>query len=118
MIKRSPEPNTCCLSLPPTSSHSSSAPSYLGPTPEREAYRTISDPFPYSRTPLYSVCSRPRSFLEAEHWPDQTTRAPLSLPHLGKVTTTYGFVTLTQSPQMANQEALLCPPHTHTHTQG
>lgn len=38
--------------------------------------------------------------------PDPTARAALSLPHLPKVTTPYGFVTLGQSPQVTSEEAL------------
>ncbi|CAB1331471.1 unnamed protein product [Coregonus sp. 'balchen'] len=74
---------------------------------ERKAHRTISDPFIQRRSPLHRESSYPSPYLEPEHCPDPTTRAALSLPHLAKVTTPYGFVTLSQSPQMANEEALL-----------
>ncbi|XP_009583730.1 PREDICTED: C2 calcium-dependent domain-containing protein 4C-like [Fulmarus glacialis] len=37
---------------------------------------------------------------------DPTAQAALSLPHLPKVTTPYGFVTLGQSPQVTSEEAL------------
>ncbi|RXN02918.1 C2 calcium-dependent domain-containing 4C-like protein [Labeo rohita] len=49
--------------------------------------------------------------VEAEHCSDPASRAALSLPHLPKVTTPYGFVTLSKSPQMANEEALFFQGH-------
>ncbi len=51
------------------------------------------------------------SLLEAEHCSDPASRAALSLPHLPKVTTPYGFVTLSKSPKMANEEALFFQGH-------
>ena len=42
----------------------------------------------------------------AQAIPDPTARAVLSLPHLPKVTTPYGFVTLGQSPQVTSEEEL------------
>ncbi|TRY62336.1 hypothetical protein DNTS_025872 [Danionella cerebrum] len=42
---------------------------------------------------------------------DPASRAALSLPHLPKVTTPYGFVTLSKSPQMADEEALFFQVH-------
>ncbi|KAK2906998.1 hypothetical protein Q8A67_005983 [Cirrhinus molitorella] len=51
------------------------------------------------------------SLVEAEHCSDPASRAALSLPHLPKVTTPYGFVTLSKSPQMANEEALFFQGH-------
>lgn len=59
------------------------------------------------RSLLHRERSYPCAFLENEHWPDPTARAALSLPHLAKVTRPYGYVALSQSPQMANEEALL-----------
>jgi hypothetical protein len=69
--------------------------------------KPTSDPFIQKRSPLHKESSYPSPFLEPEQCPDPTTRAALSLPHLAKVTTPYGFVTLSQSPQMVNEEALL-----------
>lgn len=51
------------------------------------------------------------SLVEAEHCSDPASRAALSLPHLPKVTTPYGFITLSKSPQMANEEALFFQGH-------
>lgn len=103
----SPEVDTGCLSLSASSlSLSASSSNVVSPT-ERKAHRTISDPFIQKRSPLHKESSYPSPYLEPEQCPDPTTRAALSLPHLAKVTTPYGFVTLSQSPQMANEEALL-----------
>lgn len=53
-----------------------------------------------------SSCSNVRLAAAAHAIPDPTARAALSLPHLPKVTTPYGFVTLGQSPQVTGEEAL------------
>nr|XP_019936102.1 PREDICTED: uncharacterized protein LOC109625331 [Paralichthys olivaceus] len=73
---------------------------------DRKAERSVSDPFMKRRALLLRECSYPLP--EAQHCLDPASRAALSLPHLAKVTTPYGFITLSQSPQMANEEALLC----------
>ena len=88
------------LSSTTSSSGSSSALSV------RKAERSISDPFMQRRSLLLREGSYPLP--EAQHCLDPASRAALSLPHLAKVTTPYGFITLSQSPQMANEEALLC----------
>lgn len=75
---------------------------------DRKAERSVSDPFSQRRSLLHREVSRPLSYLETQHCLDPASRAALSLPHLTKVTTPYGFVTLSQSPQMADEEALLC----------
>ncbi|KAM9761528.1 uncharacterized protein ACNS7B_003913 [Menidia menidia] len=77
---------------PPSSSSSSSSSSLV--RSERKAERCSSDPL---------AKRRPRRD-PARFCPDPA----LSLPHLATVTTPYGFVTLSQSPQMASEEALLC----------
>lgn len=72
---------------------------------DRRAERSVSDPFTQRR----SLLQRESSYAEeAQHCLDPASRAALSLPHLTKVTTPYGFITLSQSPQMASEEALLC----------
>ncbi|CAJ1060319.1 hypothetical protein GBF38_018803 [Xyrichtys novacula] len=68
---------------------------------ERRAERSVSDPLNQRR-------SHPSFHAEAQHCLDPASRAALSLPHLTKVTTPYGFITLSQSPQMVSEEALLC----------
>lgn len=76
---------------------------------DRRAERSVSDPVTQRRrTLLQREVSYPRSYTEAQHCLDPASRAALSLPHLTKVTTPYGFITLSQSPQMASEEALLC----------
>lgn len=75
---------------------------------DRRAERSVSDPFSQRRSLLHREVSNPCSFTEAQHCLDPASRAALSLPHLMKVTTPYGFITLSQSPQMASEEALLC----------
>lgn len=75
---------------------------------DRRAERSVSDPLTMRRSPLQREVSFPCSYTEAQHCLDPASRAALSLPHLTKVTTPYGFVTLSQSPQMASEEALLC----------
>ncbi|KAM3619378.1 uncharacterized protein V6R79_007146 [Siganus canaliculatus] len=75
---------------------------------DRKAGRSVSDPFTQRRSLLQKQVSHTCSHLDAQHCLDPASRAALSLPHLTKVTTPYGFVTLSQSPQMASEEALLC----------
>ncbi|KAG8003608.1 hypothetical protein GBF38_018803 [Nibea albiflora] len=75
---------------------------------DRRAERSVSDPFTQRRSFLQREVSYPCSYTEAQHCLDPASRAALSLPHLTKVTTPYGFITLSQSPQMASEEALLC----------
>ncbi|KAL7396555.1 hypothetical protein ABVT39_007693 [Epinephelus coioides] len=75
---------------------------------DRKAERSVSDPFTQRRSALQREVSYPCSFTEAQDCLDPASRAAFSLPHLTKVTTPYGFVTLSQSPQMASEEALLC----------
>lgn len=98
------------LSVSP-SSLSSSYPNCSGSStyPDRTAHRSISDPFILRKRAIRRESSFPcPQYLENQHCPDPASRAALSLPHLPKFTTPYGFVTLSQSPQMANEEALLC----------
>lgn len=75
---------------------------------ERRAERSVSDPSSRRRSLLQREVSRPSSYDQEQHCLDAASRAAFSLPHLAKVTTPYGFVTLSQSPQMASEEALLC----------
>lgn len=87
----------------------SSSTSSLGSTlvlSDRRAERSVSDPLTHRRSHLLKEGSYPRS--EAQHCLDPASRAALSLPHLTKVTTPYGFITLSQSPKMVSEEALLC----------
>ncbi|XP_054661931.1 C2 calcium-dependent domain-containing protein 4C-like [Grus americana] len=53
-----------------------------------------------------SSCSNAGLAAPAQAIPDPTAPAALSLRHLPKVTTPYGFVTLGQSPQVTSDEAL------------
>lgn len=88
---------------------SSSLSSGLGLIPsDRRAERSISDPFSRRSFP-HRDGSRPCSHSDVRRCLDPASRAALSLPHLAKVTTPYGFIALSQSPQMASEEALLCP---------
>lgn len=75
---------------------------------ERRAERSVSDPYSRRRSLLQREVSHPCSYDQDEHCLDPASRAAFSLPHLAKVTTPYGFVTLSQSPQMASEEALFC----------
>ncbi len=76
---------------------------------DRRAERSVSDPFTQRRKSLLQrEVSHLRFYTEPQHCLDPASRAALSLPHLTKVTTPYGFITLSQSPQMASEEALLC----------
>lgn len=87
-----------------SSSYSSSTSSGLGSSPamSRKACRSISDP-----ESLKGAFMQQRTSNGAQQLYDPASCAALSLPHLPKVTTPYGFVTLSQSPQMASEEALL-----------
>ncbi|KAJ8419061.1 hypothetical protein AAFF_G00005600 [Aldrovandia affinis] len=103
------EEETECLQrqLKSTSlSTSVSSSSGFGSSPPQagRAHRSISDPSNQKLTHFPRDNSCP--LLEAQNFPDLATRGALSLPHLPKVTTPYGFVTLGQSPQMASEEAL------------
>lgn len=89
------------------SSFSSSSGLSLAPS-DRRAERSISEPFSQRSSPPRDA-SRPCSYTDVRHCLDPASRAALSLPHLAKVTTPYGFITLSQSPQMASEEALRCP---------
>lgn len=75
---------------------------------DRKAERSVSDPLTHRRSHLLKENYYPCSCTEAQHCLDPASRAALSLPHLTKVTTPYGFLTLSQSPRMASEEALLC----------
>ncbi|KAJ0032341.1 hypothetical protein NQD34_002422 [Periophthalmus magnuspinnatus] len=75
---------------------------------ERKAERSVSDPLNQKRFFLQRDGSLPSVHTRDHQCLDPTSRAALSLPHLPKVTTPYGFITLSQSPQMASEEALLC----------
>ncbi|KAK2835681.1 hypothetical protein Q5P01_016165 [Channa striata] len=75
---------------------------------DRKAERSVSDPLTRRRSLLQKEGSYSRSCTEAQQCLDPASRAALSLPHLTKVTTPYGFITLSQSPHMVSEEALLC----------
>lgn len=99
-----PSSSSAGAALPSFSSSSSLA---LAPS-DRRAERSVSDPFSQRSFP-HRDASRPRSRTHVHHGLDPASRAALSLPHLAKVTTPYGFITLSQSPHMASEEALRCP---------
>lgn len=96
------------LCASPACSSSSSSSGLFSVLSDRRAERSISDPSSRRRSLLQREVSYPCSHSEAQHCLDPASRAALSLPHLAKVTTPYGFITLSQSPQMASEEALLC----------
>lgn len=99
------------MELDSSSTCSSSSSSSLGLSlllSERRAERSVSDPSSRRRSLLQREASHPCCFDQEQHCLDAASRAAFSLPHLAKVTTPYGFVTLSQSPQMASEEALLC----------
>lgn len=98
-----PEVSPSCTNI---SSSSSSSCSSLVP-PNRKAERCVSDPLTKRRSGLQRETHLPCLFYDTHHCLDAESKAALSLPHLAKVTTPYGFVTLSQSPQMASEEALL-----------
>lgn len=96
--------NSLHLSSSSVSSSSSSSSLFCSsPAPGRKAQRSISDPNNCRQT---SVNCTPSPFMESDQCSDPATRGALSLPHLAKITTPYGFITLSQSPQMANEEEL------------
>lgn len=103
------EPKSYLSASPPSSTLSSSTSSsgFSLVLSDRRAERSVSDPFTQRRSLLQREASYPRSYIEAQHCLDPASRAALSLPHLTKVTTPYGFITLSQSPQMASEEELL-----------
>ncbi|EMP25746.1 C2 calcium-dependent domain-containing protein 4C [Chelonia mydas] len=77
--------------------------------PEQKARRSSSDPTMKNGRALQGsvpCCSSAELAARVEDMPDPVTRAALSLPHLPKITTPYGFVTLGESPQVTNEEAL------------
>lgn len=94
-----------------SSSSSSSCSSLLPSGPKAE--RCLSDPLAKRRSLLQWDVPVPHSSKNNLHCLDPTSKAALSLPHLTKVTTPYGFVTLSQSPQMASEDALLCQAGLH-----
>lgn len=101
--------SSLCTSSAGSMLSSSSLSSGLGLIPsDRRAERSISDPFSRRSFP-HRDGSGPCSYSDVRRCLDPASRAALSLPHLAKVTTPYGFIALSQSPQMASEEALLCP---------
>ncbi|XP_044854174.1 C2 calcium-dependent domain-containing protein 4C-like [Mauremys mutica] len=77
--------------------------------PEWKARRSSSDPAMKDGRALRGpvpCCSSAELAARVEDIPDPVARAALSLPHLPKITTPYGFVTLGESPQVTNEEAL------------
>lgn len=100
------------LSSPSVSISSSSSPSLCSSSPAlgRKAQRSISDPSDnHRRTSV-------RRIPESDQCADPATRGALSLPHLAKITTPYGFISLSQSPQMANEEELFLQKGYRTYT--
>ncbi|KAL6107754.1 uncharacterized protein ACO6RY_18460 [Pungitius sinensis] len=92
----------------PAPSPSSTSPAGLAPVGlDRGAERSASASLAKRRSLLQREVSCPCTNAEAQHCLDPASRAAFSLPHLTKVTTPYGFVTLSQSPQMASEGALL-----------
>ncbi|CAL1593887.1 unnamed protein product [Knipowitschia caucasica] len=71
----------------------------------RKAERSVSDPLNQRRVLQQRDVSS--SHTGDHQCLDPASRAAFSLPHLPKITTPYGFITLSQSPHMANEEALL-----------
>lgn len=59
----------------------------------------------------FSVSPVRKAVSDLKHCSDPASQAALSLPHLPKVTTSYGFVTLSKSPQMANEEVFFSQGH-------
>lgn len=98
-----PQMSPSCTTI---SSSSSSSCSSLVP-PNRKAERCVSDPLTKRRSVLQRETHLPCLYKDTLCL-DPESKAALSLPHLAKVTTPYGFVALSQSPQMASEEALLC----------
>ncbi|CAL8253896.1 unnamed protein product [Merluccius merluccius] len=105
---------TCSALWSPSSSPSSSSSDLAVSSPDRRAQRSVSDPMRKSSLKRESSYPGPYNMEEVhQHCLDPASRAALSLPHLAKVTTPYGFVTLSQSPQMASEETLLCQASLH-----
>lgn len=102
------ETDSSCSSSSACSSSSSSSLGLSLLLLDRRAERSVSDPYSRRRSLLQREVSHPCSYDQDQHCLDPASRAAFSLPHLAKVTTPYGFVTLSQSPQMASEEALLC----------
>lgn len=100
-----PQPMSSSLSSSVSSTSSSGF--GLSPCPGRKFLGGVSDHTSHKRTPTLSDAS----FSCPEHFSDPGSRAALSLPHLPKVTTPYGFITLSKSPQMASEETLLQTAH-------
>lgn len=106
-------PESSVSSACATVSSSASFPSFALVRSERKAERCVSDPLTKRRSLLQRELHSPCSYSETQHCLDPASKAALSLPHLTKITTPYGFVTLSQSPQMASEEALLCQAGPH-----
>ncbi|KAK5601578.1 hypothetical protein CRENBAI_023761 [Crenichthys baileyi] len=102
---------SCGANISSSSSSSSSCSSLL--LSGRKAERCLSDPLAKRRSLLQQDIPFPNSSKNTLHFLDPTSKAALSLPHLTKVTTPYGFVTLSQSPHMVSEEALLCQTGLH-----
>ncbi|KAA0712248.1 hypothetical protein E1301_Tti015048 [Triplophysa tibetana] len=94
-------------SLSSSVSSTSSSGFGLSPCPGRKFLGGVSDHASLKRMPTQSDAS----FSCPEHFSDPGSRAALSLPHLPKFTTPYGFITLSKSPQMASEETLLQTGH-------
>ncbi|XP_019368893.1 PREDICTED: C2 calcium-dependent domain-containing protein 4A-like [Gavialis gangeticus] len=76
---------------------------------KRKAQRSSSDPTGKTAHALpcpLLACSSLELAVKVEEISDPIARAALSLPHLPKITTPYGFITLGKSPQVTNEEAL------------
>ncbi|KAI7791331.1 hypothetical protein IRJ41_018721 [Triplophysa rosa] len=105
VLKSNPQPMSSSLSSSVSSTSSSGF--GLSPCPGRKFLGGVSDHASLKRMPTQSDAS----FSYPEHCSDPGSRAALSLPHLPKVTTPYGFITLSKSPQMASEETLLQTGH-------
>lgn len=67
--------------------------------------RSKSEPCARREDACQETWGRPDAILSSEH-SDPMTRAALSLPHLPKITTPYGFLTLGESPNIRRKESL------------
>ncbi|KAJ6640484.1 hypothetical protein lerEdw1_013694 [Lerista edwardsae] len=67
--------------------------------------RSKSEPCARREGVLQETWGRTDAILSSEH-SDPVTRAALSLPHLPKITTPYGFLTLGESPNIRRKESL------------
>ncbi|XP_010209426.1 PREDICTED: C2 calcium-dependent domain-containing protein 4C-like [Tinamus guttatus] len=77
--------------------------------PEERAWRSSSDTIverALSQPGSVLSCSDAELAATVEAIADPVTRAALSLPHLPKIATPYGFVSLGESPQVTSEEAL------------